>query len=200
MQQSIYIRPEDLIVRLSGSKSYVDSLYYKKSEKYATEKPRWGSVKSYCPELSDHDNCTTHAFHIAHSIMCNQLESEESPETHNVQKIPINKDLVANIEAYITDGISVVALLNVYNSFNSTTTMATGMVKLPDPVNWNDPQDPKDPYMGGYEICLIGYMRDKQLFTAVNSRGPEWGNNGYCYIPYTYIANSKLGLEFSIVN
>jgi C1A family cysteine protease len=38
---------------------------------------------------------------------------------------------------------------------------------------------------------MVGYNLSKQYFIAKNSFGPEWGNNGYCYIPFEYMKNES---------
>jgi C1A family cysteine protease len=34
---------------------------------------------------------------------------------------------------------------------------------------------------------MVGYDLEKRLFLAKNSFGPDWGDNGYCWIPFDYI-------------
>jgi C1A family cysteine protease len=45
----------------------------------------------------------------------------------------------------------------------------------------------KESSLGGHAMCMIGYDLEKRLFLAKNSFGPDWGNNGYCWIPFDYI-------------
>lgn len=41
--------------------------------------------------------------------------------------------------------------------------------------------------LGGHAMCMVGYDLDQQLFLAKNSFGTEWGDQGYCWIPFDYI-------------
>jgi C1A family cysteine protease len=41
--------------------------------------------------------------------------------------------------------------------------------------------------LGGHAMTLVGYNQKDQTVTAKNSFGPEWGNNGYCYLPWAYV-------------
>ena len=50
--------------------------------------------------------------------------------------------------------------------------------------------------MGGHAIAAVGYDDDKEYFIVRNSWGTEWGDNGYCYIPYTYLLNKNLANDF----
>ena len=39
---------------------------------------------------------------------------------------------------------------------------------------------------GGHAMCITGYNRIDNLFKVRNSFGINWGDNGYCYIPFDY--------------
>ena len=114
--------------------------------------------------------------------------------------IPIDSNLIAAIESSILDKKPVNIAISVYQSFEGSGPAATGVIPLPGPIQYNNPSDPRDPYMGGHEMCLVGYSRDKQLFTVINSWGSNWGASGYCYIPYGYLSDSRLGLEFTVIS
>ena len=42
--------------------------------------------------------------------------------------------------------------------------------------------------VGGHAVCLVGYDLPANLFLAKNSFGTDWGDNGYCWIPFAYVA------------
>ena len=44
---------------------------------------------------------------------------------------------------------------------------------------------------GGHAMLCVGYSDRDQVFIVRNSWGPEWGDNGYCYLPYRYIINDR---------
>jgi hypothetical protein len=113
--------------------------------------------------------------------------------------IPINSALISTLESVVSSGSPVCIAIAVYNSFESQQCASSGMVPLPTPTNYNDPNDPIDPYLGGHEILIVGYNHEKQLFTVLNSWGADWGDKGYCYIPYAYITNPQLGMEFTVI-
>jgi C1A family cysteine protease len=48
------------------------------------------------------------------------------------------------------------------------------------------PMNP-DVIYGGHAICIVGYDDVKQQVMFKNSWGPDWGNNGYGFLPYRYI-------------
>lgn len=41
--------------------------------------------------------------------------------------------------------------------------------------------------IGAHAMCAIGYDLSKKLFLVKNSFGTDWGNQGYCWIPFEYI-------------
>lgn len=38
-----------------------------------------------------------------------------------------------------------------------------------------------------HAMVLVGYSQPSQWFIAKNSYGPEWGDQGYCYVPFDYL-------------
>lgn len=40
-------------------------------------------------------------------------------------------------------------------------------------------------------IC-VGYDDQEEVFIIRNSWGEDWGDNGYCYIPYAYMTDTEL--------
>jgi hypothetical protein len=130
------------------------------------------------------------------------VECESEATAHRIAGytvIPIDDQLITNIEATICSGKPVLIAIDVYSSFEGEGPAKTGMIPIPKPQNWGDPQDPDDAYMGGHEMCLVGYDTDKKLFTVLNSWGTEWGAGGFCYIPYDYLSNPNLGRQFTVM-
>lgn len=42
---------------------------------------------------------------------------------------------------------------------------------------------------GGHAVMAIGYNNDNSTFIIQNSRGPNWGDKGYFYMPYAFITD-----------
>ena len=112
--------------------------------------------------------------------------------------IPIDEELVNNIKQSIVNKTPVLIAVAVYKSFESEITAKTGHVTIPNPLNYNDPNDSRDPFLGGHEMCLIGYDDKTKSFLVMNSWGSKWGQGGLCLMPYDYLTNSNLGLEFTV--
>jgi len=41
--------------------------------------------------------------------------------------------------------------------------------------------------LGGHAMCVLGYDFPKRLFLVKNSFGTDWGDQGYCWIPFNYV-------------
>eukprot|EP00854_Cymbomonas_tetramitiformis_P014781 gene14781-17468_t len=61
---------------------------------------------------------------------------------------------------------------------------STGRIATP---NLDDPQSASH---GLHAMLCVGYSDPEQVFIVRNSWGSSWGHEGYCYIPYEYMANS----------
>jgi hypothetical protein len=60
-----------------------------------------------------------------------------------------------------------------------------GVVPMPNP------EDLSRSSHAGHSMCAVGYSDKEQVFIVRNSWGDQWGDKGYCYIPYNYLLNPK---------
>ena len=47
---------------------------------------------------------------------------------------------------------------------------------------------------GAHAMLCVGYSDPDEMFIVRNSWGPEWGDKGYCYIPYRYLMDERHNL------
>jgi|LSQX01.3.fsa_nt_gb hypothetical protein len=71
--------------------------------------------------------------------------------------------------------------LNLYKSFQLAE--AKGFVPLPEN------EDILSDKHGTHAMLCVGYSDEEKCFIVRNSWGNKWGDKGYCYIPYDYMAN-----------
>ena len=45
---------------------------------------------------------------------------------------------------------------------------------------------PNEEPTGGHAVCIVGYDLDQKQFLCRNSFGIDWGDQGYCWIPFEY--------------
>lgn len=53
-----------------------------------------------------------------------------------------------------------------------------------------------DKSLGGHAVCAVGYDDEHERFIIRNSWGEKWGENGYFYMPYEFIANKEYCDDF----
>lgn len=63
-----------------------------------------------------------------------------------------------------------------------------------------DPSDPQSADHGLHAMLLVGYNDRQSIFVVRNSWGPDWGDQGYGYVPYDYVANPQfnMGEQYAI--
>lgn len=77
--------------------------------------------------------------------------------------------------------------LILYDSFNSDKVTETGVVPHPNIM--------KEDLVGGHAVCAVGYDDEKKSVLVRNSWGDDWGEKGYCWVPYTYIKDPNLSCD-----
>ncbi|MDX2241058.1 MAG: C1 family peptidase [Leptolyngbyaceae cyanobacterium bins.302] len=75
--------------------------------------------------------------------------------------------------------------LQLFGSFQKVG--STGLVPMPNPE--------KEKHDGGHAMLCVGYSDPDQVFIVRNSWGEDWGDRGYCYIPYNYMTNADLNSD-----
>lgn len=53
--------------------------------------------------------------------------------------------------------------------------------------------------LGGHCTCIAGYDDGKNAFLVANSWGTSWGDGGYFWISYDYIANTEACSDFWVI-
>lgn len=56
-----------------------------------------------------------------------------------------------------------------------------------------DPDEVTRAEHGGHCMVAVGYSDVDEVFIVRNSWGTEWGEEGYCYMPYNYIMSPEFG-------
>ena len=96
-------------------------------------------------------------------------------------KLTADKNL-DELKLALTKGMPFIFGMMVPKSFYAITT--NGMMTMPsiDEVR-----------LGGHALLAVGFDDDKQVFIVRNSWGEEFGDKGYCYIPYEFITGKFTG-------
>lgn len=87
---------------------------------------------------------------------------------------------INDVKRCLAEGYPVVLGMSVYESFESESVAKNGIVPTP---KWYEK------ILGGHAMLIVGYkkMGLKEYFIIRNSWGDNWGDDGYCYIPTSFI-------------
>lgn len=81
----------------------------------------------------------------------------------------------------------------VYSSFESTEVAITGMVPMPVLKSWRKLRlFGLDTVSGGHAVWACGYDQVRKLLICCNSWGTHWGDAGFFYLPFDYVADGNL--------
>lgn len=98
----------------------------------------------------------------------------------DMQLVPIDLDAW---KSCLAEGYPIVFGISLFESFDKQ--RKRGMVPLPTPTEVSRAAH------GGHAMLCVGYSDTDKVFIVRNSWGEDWGDNGYCYIPYAYLINEK---------
>ena len=110
----------------------------------------------------------------------------ETRRITKAQNVNIKAD---DIKSAIQEGYPVAISLKIFDSFNTT----TGFVKRPTKSEIESAD------FGYHAMVIVGYSDDTKFFVVRNSWGEDFGDKGYCYIPYSYICDPELNRMACIV-
>lgn len=108
---------------------------------------------------------------------------------YNIDALNINND-INSIKTCLINNEPIAVGIQIFNSFETNSVAKTGIVPMPGP---------NDILLGGHAVVICGFDDTKQLFILRNSWGTTWGDNGYFYLPYSYILNDNLASQFWII-
>lgn len=117
-------------------------------------------------------------------LVYNSQAGEAGTPQDDVQALPFRCGLPLavdfsnpeNFETALANNAAVVFGMPVYQSFEDTG--ADGLVAIPAAA---------EQCLGGHCMLAVGYNRTAGRLTVRNSWGTDWGESGYCYLPYGMI-------------
>jgi len=89
----------------------------------------------------------------------------------------VKRDLRA-LKARLAGGFPFTMGMSVYESFESPSVKATGIVPMPKL---------DEALKGGHAVMVVGYTDRRESFIVRNSWGATWGRGGYFLLPYEYL-------------
>ena len=95
------------------------------------------------------------------------------------------------IKSALAEGYPVAASFTLCESFYPS----KGYISVPSEEEIAKTLDENEENAGKHTrhaMAIVGFSDQLNMFVVRNSWGKDWGENGYCYIPYEYVANEKL--------
>ncbi len=107
------------------------------------------------------------------------------------EAVPQDPELVG-MRSALAQGIPVVLGITVYPSFETQAVAENAMVPMPGP---------DESPIGGHALLAVGYFDETKVVIFRNSWGANWGTEqpgmgGYGFIPYEYLSNPNLSLDW----
>lgn len=94
----------------------------------------------------------------------------------------------------LSNGYPVIIGFTVYSSFETGTWwMRNGNGIMPYP------NTSRESVLGGHAVLIVGYNKTQNYYIVRNSWGTDWGQQGYFYMPFSVIQNTRMSSDFWII-
>ncbi len=181
---------EYLIKRHLGEEAYDVSRLFIYYNARAVDDPNniedEGSIlQSVIDSLQQHGACSEETWPFDEGLV-NDEPSEEAYEEAKQFLIEENELVPTDLNAWKTalaEGNPIIFGVKLFGSFDKH--KRPGLVPAPSATEAGRESH------GGHAMLCVGYSDPDQVFIVRNSWGPEWGDKGYCYIPYRYLMNES---------
>ena len=94
---------------------------------------------------------------------------------------------ISHIRACLAQRFPIVMAIAVHQSMTGRGVRRTGVVPLPAR---------RDRLRGGHAVLVVGSHHARRLLIVRNSWGARWGDHGYGYLPYAFVASRDLTWDF----
>ena len=182
---------EYLAKRANGDAGDVSRLFiYYNARAYEDSKEDAGCmIVSAIQVLQEHGACSeaTWAYDEAQvNVQPHDAAYEEARNFLVEEAQEIECDLTA-MKSCLAEGFPFALGLKLFHSFDKA--QKHGIVPVPDPSEQGRAEH------GWHAMLCVGYSDQSQAFIVRNSWGEEWGEKGYCYVPYSYMTNPEVCQE-----
>ena len=180
---------EYLAKRHRGDDAYDVSrmfIYYNARKRSGSESEDEGSVIADAIEsLREHGACSETTWSYDEESV-NEEPSEDAYEEASQFLVEEMQHVPTELDAWrhcLAEGYPIIFGISLFKSFDQH--RHPGVVPMPSAS-----ESSRESH-GGHAMLCVGYSDPDKLFIVRNSWGPDWGDGGYCYIPYGYLTNEK---------
>lgn len=161
-------------------------LYYNARKKSGNENEDSGvSYYDTISALTEFGICLEQTFPYNENVFNKEPDTNAYDEAANylVKKaMNVNQD-INDIRSALAEGYPVAISLKIFESFSNN---SGAFISRPSD------EDFAKGSLGSHAMVICGYSDEQRFFIVRNSWGTGFGENGYCYIPYSYIGDSSL--------
>lgn len=162
-------------------------VYYNARWRNGDQNEDSGSIIQLAMEgMKEFGACSEQRWPFQKPLLLEKPNREAYQEAANAKIKEMNQvplDLTAWKQA-LASGYPVVFGILLFESFDQCNQRG-GVVPMPNPA------DVSRESHGGHAMTAVGYSDREQVFIVRNSWGNQWGDQGYCYMPYDYVINDK---------
>lgn len=182
---------EYLLKRLKNSNEDVSRLfiYYNARELDGDTSQDKGTYLSSCTKVAKkHGICLEATWPFDPEQILEQPHSEAYTEAKGFPINPVARPVKVDLQTMkncLASGFPFIFGLQLFSSFEKAG--PEGLVPMPDVE--------QDNHDGGHAMLCVGYSDPDQVFIVRNSWGEDWGDGGYCYIPYDYMTNPEFNAD-----
>jgi C1A family cysteine protease len=158
----------------------LEGTIYEDSGAYIRDGMKVLAKQGVCPEFDEPYNVHTFAIRPSVKATTDALKYKIGAY-HRVYKL-------AGIKAALAEGLPVVIGMEVYESFEGDDVASSGFVPMPKRG---------EQILGGHAVLVVGYQNSADwpgggYLIVKNSWSRNWGDKGYFYLPYKYVAGTKV--------
>ncbi len=136
--------------------------------------------------LKEYGSCSEKTWPFDEKLINEEPDQNAYDEAANFL-IEDTQSVETNLQQWKTclaEGYPIIFAIKLFDSFDSQ--QKTGVIPLPSSSEKNRKSH------SGHAMLCVGYSDADKLFIVRNSWGDNWGDRGYCYIPYDYLMNKEL--------
>jgi len=139
--------------------------------------------------------CSEELCKYEESNAMNEKPSEAAYTDGRTRLVTEAKDVklkVKDLKSALSEGYPIAVSVRIFDGFAN---LDHGFLSLPseDEINQADGMD------NNHAMVICGYSDESKVFVVRNSWGVEFGDKGYCFIPYSYITNPRLTNQACII-
>ncbi len=180
---------EYLVKRHRGDDAYDVSrlyIYYNARAKEGDDVSDEGAIiANALTSLREDGACSEATWPYAIDVV-NDAPSDEAYEEGSAFLVEDMAVVPTKLDAWrhaLAEGYPIVFGISLYESFDQQ--RKRGLVPMPSA------KEASRESHGGHAMLCVGYSDPDRVFIVRNSWGTEWGDRGYCYIPYDYLMSPK---------